>query len=63
MHKCILIKLGGKQKNKLGKTCKLNENRGKLNENGEIYKFCGNGGIFNMHHGLKGDGHPWIYDL
>jgi len=26
---------------------------------GEIYKFCGSGGMCNTHHWLRGDGRPW----
>ena len=46
-----------KQKTKLSKKLKLNENLGKFinfGEVGEIFKFCGNKGEWNMHHLIKG---------
>src|SRR6218665_4190586 len=44
VRKCIMVKVGGSKKRK------LNANMGK------IYTFCGNRGICNMHHWLKGGG-------
>ena len=49
----------GKQKPKLGKKTKFNENRGKVrnfHEKGKIYEFCGNRG--NMHHRFRGMDSP-----
>ena len=43
MHKCIMVKIGGKEKCKLSKKGKLNENRGtfiKFVETGGDYTIC-----------------------